>query len=442
MNISIEYDQIDSTRLLIKAIALFNLNDFIQLKDLLVEFKDITVDTELQAEFDQSGFSHLSLEYLHNFVSDPNFAFKTSRSAEEKCENDFSFMKPLIDFEKNYQLDPRCKILNDSYKGRHFKALDDIPRGSKILLERSFSLVLDNKLQHEYCICCYKRCHNYIPCKYCTDAVFCNEDCFQMAWTLFHQYECTLLTAFNDSFNASLHMYRTISRVGMWNAIDVHKKFKDLQSDPKIIKKAREENKTIRSAVNDVIIESYLDDEDISKTVECKQTESQRTKVFEMLYTLLDHNEKYELYYDVCYMIVAIDVAILLLMNEYLRDKINDDSQLRWSQLDLKKCNSMTKENKSKTIENYKIFGYSMDTFINIVEIILFNIRKLGTNVFSWNLYDSNYSVKRNIGTCECLVGSFINHSCDPNVEWDFKNGCIIYTALRFVRRNLQNFFY
>lgn len=420
--------QLSGEMILIKAIALFSMNMFVELKSWLTgcDQKKLQVSDELKKEFTKLGFGHLNMDYLTSFVNDPNFA--NGSGAEPAGEFDENSMNNPIEMKTNYQIDNRCEIVNDVHKGRHFISKGFIPRGTQVLVERSYSVVLETKSQLEICLGCNQLCPNtFVPCRHCTKAVFCSEPCFASAWTLSHRFECGLLDTFQDSFYVSLHMYRAISRIGVTKAIQVKKELEQQMGSAEIVDEANEKGKTPKDILFDRIITQYLENEDMRKTVEYQQTDEQKMELYRMMSTLLDHDEKFESYYDVCYMGVAIDVALLLLINRFLinkqqSDKIDEQARA-WARLE--------EDNFNKLLTQELYAAFSKEEYQQLVAIVLVNIRKLSTNVFSWNLYTESSSVRKNIGSCQCLVGSLINHSCDPNIEWDFRNGCIVYTSTR-----------
>lgn len=429
VNTAIKYGGLCFERILLKSIALYSMSKYSELKEFLLDDKvsKVAVEKNVENETARLGFDFLTMEYLRHFALNECFDEKLSYETNAE-EPNRKLLKEVVNFQKAYTMD-KVEVVSDSYKGRYMKAKEFIATGTTVLVERSFSISYSQATRHEFCLCCNARClEQYIPCKYCIDVIFCNEDCFQKAWNLFHQHDC-LLSPFLDYL--SDHMYRSMSRVGMWNAIKVHEKIKRLRADPEIVDQAIAKGQTVSRVVNDKIIDEFLFDESLRNGSVLEFTEEQKIKTYEMQCTLLDHNETFEGYYDASYMPVALNVALLLMLNEYLRSQT--DSPVKFSQIDMQEIRSMLKENETREeLEDYKIFGFSIEVFIKLVEVIQLNIRKLATNVFSWKHFE-NYVAKSYIASCQVLIGSFINHSCDPNVEWDFKNGCISYTALRFV---------
>lgn len=434
---AIKYGGLNFERILVKAIALLNLCCYKTLKEFIFseEVVDAAVDRIVEKEIEELGldltFECLKVETL----------FKSSfddQDDEEDVVKYIESLEPVTNFSMNYQLNRKVKIIVDGYKGRHMLAKDFIPKDTVILVERSFSVCCSELARVDYCLYCNARCDGRsIPCKYCIDVVFCNEDCFEKGWRMFHQHECTIVPLFNECNYRCQHPYRSLVRVGMWNAISVHEKFSNLQSDPEIQIKATSEDKSVARVVQDTIVDEYISSGILRSVPPHDQTEKQRIQVYEMHNALLDHNELFETFFDMKFMSKAIKVALLLLLNEHLRDV---DTPVKFRQIDMEEMREMLRENEQKeNIEDFKIFGFSIDVFVKLVEIVLLGIRKFETNLFNWQqCAGDRKSCGAALGTCQVLVGTLINHSCDPNVSWSFHNGCLVYITTRFVIYNLN----
>lgn len=433
--VALRYGHINLEQILVKAIALYSLKRYDDLRKFLLsdEVIAVPVDSKAEEQMKQMGFGHLTLNFLKNFKP----ADDNEENSEEKPDDDNQKMlKNVLNSEVNYVMDDRVAVMVDCYQGRYMIAKEFIPKGSTILVERSFSVGYNDKARHEYCVYCSARINGKsIPCKYCIDVIFCNESCQENAWNIFHQHECTLVSLFIDGnyqgCYQSEHMYRTLSRVGIWNALKVFDKVACLKADPEIVEKARSRATTAEQIVNDKIIDEFLANEDLRTISVPDQTEEHKILAYEMQCTLVDHNESFESHYDVYYMSTAVNVPLLLLLRDYLqKQNLDAPTPVLFGLINMEEIERMLEENEQCKVEDQLVFGYSMDTFLKLAEIIQYNIRKLGTNVFSWKYYDDD-NAKHYIASCQVLIGSLINHSCIPNVDWDFFDGCISYTSLR-----------
>lgn len=451
VEMAILYGGFHPERALLKGVCLHSKTRFKPLKDYL---RSINVEGfDDKPVLEELNMMHLSFSYLYSFIDDPNFAHKTTKPTDAWNNPPvLHYIESLTSYRAIYELDSRCKIQNDDYKGRHFMANGFIPLGTTVLVERTYSLVLDGQSQLERCLYCHKTCPGFVPCKRCVEAIFCSESCSQHAWDLFHKHECKLISLFKDTYNVSLHMYRCIALIGVKQALAIDDKMQNQQSQymSQLKEKMGETSpEQARNLINDDIIVDYMEDEDLRTTATFRQSKSQLQKMYLMNQALLDHNDMFEDYYDTCYMGVSLDVALMLSFQQFLAGEGDHLDGLLWDQLETKRF-----ERLDANTSDSPFLGSTLGKFMQLVAIVQLNIRKLVTNVFSWNIYDETYQVKKSVGTCQCLVGeltgevansltfadnlliiagSLINHSCSPNVEWDFKNGCIVYTSLRSV---------
>lgn len=440
IEMALTYGGLNAERALLKAICLHSRNQFIPLKNFLRSIKGKVEDFQDGPLLEELDKTHLSFSHLYSFVNDPNFSQQTSRPTDLLSNPPVLFyIESLTSYKAIYELDPRCKIENDDYKGRHFMATEDISKGSTLLVERSYSLVLDRKSQLEHCLFCQKIVRSGVPCTQCSEVVFCSEVCSQRAWDHFHGHECTLLSLFKDTFNVSLHMYRTIAAIGHHQALAVQR---DMQKQlSKIQVSCSNKKGEAAKVLHEQFIDDFLGDERLRTTAHYRQDGEQRLKMYRMNQALIDHNEMYEDYYDVCYMGVSIDVALLFFLKAMIteeRNQItneNEEKEVLWDRLKVLKFDQVLKGMQN---EQVPFLSGTLGEYMQLVAIVQLNIRKLVTNVFSWNIYDDSYQVKQSVATCQCLVGSFINHSCDPSVEWDFRNGCIVYTATRDIEAGTE----
>lgn len=433
---ALTYGGFSPERALLKAICLHSRNQFIPLKNYLRLIKDKVEDFQDEPLLEELGQTHLSFSHLFSFVSDPNFNQQTSRPTDLLSNPPVLFyIESLTSYKAIYELDPRCKIANDDYKGRHFMATEDISKGSTLLVERSYSLVFDRQSQLEHCLFCQKTVKGGIPCTQCSEVIFCSELCSQRAWDHFHGHECTLLSMFKDSYNVSLHMYRTIAAIGHRQALAVQEEFQKQLSKVQQTS-GNKKDKSAAKVLHEATIDDFLGDESLRTTAHYRQDSEQRLKMYRMNQALIDHNHMYEDYYDICYMGVSIDVALLLFLKAMITEEKsaisdgNEEKEVLWDRLKHLKFDHFHGLKGMQNEQTHFLSG-TLGEYMTLIGIIQLNIRKLVTNVFSWNIYDDSYQVKKSVATCQCLVGSFINHSCDPSVEWDFRNGCIVYTATR-----------
>ncbi|KAH9497603.1 hypothetical protein DERF_013579 [Dermatophagoides farinae] len=427
INIAIKYGGENRERSFTRSLAIFykNLKHFIPSNSKFPDWNEIRTNI---ANNNHSNNNHdddenrqsSSWKCLWDYLTNDELVVH-----EEKCEEtNLKNLQELFEFQYNFKLDSHCAIVDDKKKGRHFICENLIPKGTQVLVERAYSLALDSQYRHHFCLHCYKECV----------IILCRVDIVE--WPYFVMKNVSIVLVFNDDKTyMAIHMYRMITRIGLKNAITTKRHIDKMKNDHKLperIKKYWEKN--VDEFINHFVIEQYVNDEKLRNTPDFRMKSSQKNRTYQMMLSLLDHNEKYESYYDTNYIGLAIDTAFILLINNNLIKKQSDKRQFslpHWAHLPKISLKQIINENDSKqSLNELNIFNNSYDDFAQLIEILLYNIRKLTTNIFAWN-HMGPFCKGGCVATCQCLVGSLINHSCTPNVEWEFQNGCIIYTALR-----------
>lgn len=82
---------------------------------------------------------------------------------------------------------------SDKYFGRHVVATRDIEPGEVLVVEKPFSMFLEDDNIYTHCAYCMRYLWAGIPCQNCVNAVYCSEDCLKRAWDKYHRLECPLL---------------------------------------------------------------------------------------------------------------------------------------------------------------------------------------------------------------------------------------------------------
>ncbi|KAH0541192.1 SET and MYND domain-containing protein 4-like [Cotesia glomerata] len=103
---------------------------------------------------------------------------------------------------KTPKSNPLIKGASDAIKlnyseiyGRHFLATKDIKVGEVILVQKAYASVHNRDYMYSYCWNCSQKTYSSIPCKKCTNVIFCNEACREAAWNKFHDIECEILAS-------------------------------------------------------------------------------------------------------------------------------------------------------------------------------------------------------------------------------------------------------
>lgn len=95
-----------------------------------------------------------------------------------------------LDFQPNERYPSLANVLEikrDNTFGRHITAKEDIDVGETVLTEKSYvSIPTDKEVR---CIICLRSESNLVPCKQCTNGLFCIGECENH---FLHQFECGL----------------------------------------------------------------------------------------------------------------------------------------------------------------------------------------------------------------------------------------------------------
>jgi hypothetical protein len=277
----------------------------------------------------------------------------------------------------NFWIHPSCEIRSTERKGRHLIAKNFIPKGTVVLIEKPYNVVLFDKNIISHCNACFKNIGRRIhPCETCDELVFCDQKCAEEAMDRFHKYECGFTGMVHELGLTAQHVFRMFTKIGCENACE----FED------------------SVARNGFDINEFLEDERQQTVPEKDKTESERIVEYKAVITLLHHNSEQNKYMNIFHTFTAIKAAFLLNYCHLL------PSDIVW---DLK-------------------------SFVEFVDIVIINMRRVLTNVFGWFEYPQELKGQRNhVANCHCFIASLMNHSCDPNTYWEFIDRKITFTAIR-----------
>jgi len=93
------------------------------------------------------------------------------------------------DFES---LSDACDVTCDPLLGRYIVAKRDIPPGMIVLSEKPYASIMLADSRHDHCSHCYKFTLAPIPCLSCCHCLYCSAECRNLAYKLYHRFECPL----------------------------------------------------------------------------------------------------------------------------------------------------------------------------------------------------------------------------------------------------------
>ncbi|XP_059470162.1 SET and MYND domain-containing protein 4-like [Neocloeon triangulifer] len=140
---------------------------------------------------------------------------------------------PNVSYGKNKEapsLSGAVCISSDEKFGRHLIAARDIQAGDFVLVEQPYAAVLAPECISTHCSHCMRRSNSLVPCDNCDWALFCSEECREIAKEQYHNEECPVASrCFKviDEMNLqrSCHFIRIVTTFGL-------KKVKERLSKP------------------------------------------------------------------------------------------------------------------------------------------------------------------------------------------------------------------
>lgn len=271
----------------------------------------------------------------------------------------------------SYIMDGRISIENSPIVGRHYVAKADIAESEQLLLERPYSMVPESETSTRCSMCYLKLDYKFYPCLYCVELVFCDRDCFRHAYDTFHRHECGLTLFLKHISSPSLHIFRMMNRIG--GPLETFLTEKSLEQ---------------------YSIEDYIAEPAQRVCPEWEKTSDEKRRAYKMASTLWVHNDNQSAIKNAHHTVVGIETAVLLDLTHGLRQQ-----------------------------------RPKMDFFVTFVDLVIVNFRRIIVNVFGWHEYDDSGIIADYVANAQCLVGSLINHSCQPNCTWSFEDGLIRFVA-------------
>ena len=271
---------------------------------------------------------------------------------------------------------PNVKVESAPGKGRYFVAKDLIEANTLIVRERPLSVSIVPQKALEFCDYCHKRVINRIvPCRQCTEVVYCSQICGQIAFEDYHLYECGLIGFLFNCVSPCLQLFRLFVQIGVQKAIECYKDVKQ----------------------NGYDFNRYLSEESMSKPQ--SRSKERMIEKFKFFTYLEEHTDK-----EVDPMSNIYDtfsgIGLTFLLNY---------------------CQALDQN----IIENF-------DSFISFTDIVCGYFSRIRTNIFGWqDCEDDNFYYLAN---CLLLFSSLINHSCDPNIEWFFSDKSIFFKTIREIK--------
>lgn len=98
------------------------------------------------------------------------------------------------------------EVKRNSQYGRYVVTNADLKVGTVIIEEKPFSAILIPAERFKRCEnCLQSNSLSLIPCKNCSDVMYCSETCREIAYTKFHKFECGMVKILDDMFDYRNH---------------------------------------------------------------------------------------------------------------------------------------------------------------------------------------------------------------------------------------------
>ncbi|XP_057331025.1 SET and MYND domain-containing protein 4-like [Microplitis mediator] len=168
---------------------------------------------------------------------------KTNKSLKKPFkiwESSVFFPKTPDDHPKILRASGAIDIRNSEIFGRHIVATKDIKAGETLWVHRSYAFSLKSEYRYRHCWNCSRYTLSSVPCSQCSNVIYCNEECRDIAWHEHHDVECPAITAILainmvDEENIFLWLrllVKALKEFGTVNALYEKIKEFDLMEDP------------------------------------------------------------------------------------------------------------------------------------------------------------------------------------------------------------------
>ncbi|KAJ9591990.1 hypothetical protein L9F63_001502, partial [Diploptera punctata] len=142
--------------------------------------------------------AELTEDKMQKIKADLKKLLKSCRSARTSTDlprNEESQL-PTCSYNKNskFPCASDCvEIKFSSEMGRYMSATRDIKPGDVLVVEKPFASILNSENLETHCYKCLRRCEALLPCCFCSNVMYCSEECRTSSWDESHYIECSIL---------------------------------------------------------------------------------------------------------------------------------------------------------------------------------------------------------------------------------------------------------
>ncbi|KAH9426249.1 hypothetical protein DERP_007189 [Dermatophagoides pteronyssinus] len=303
----------------------------------------------------------------------------------------------------NFYLNQKCQLIQNEKFGRHFITKDQILKGEIIIEERPIIITFYEEHRQNYCHYCYHHFSNNkkrISCKNCDEIYYCSNECRQICWQQYHRFECGLyglIAGPSDLFSFG-NVFRYYSIFGH-----------------KLIDKCTQQQQQSDDDCN--VHDNYIHNKRF-QLPRHKWSYDERFQLCQLISKLVDHRYERKILREVHTTLMSWILIHLFVRRKILDKNILDD------------C-----------------FEFSRRA-----EYIARDFSRMQTNSFCWSdgpidldetstlaiQHPQQLVLSNMIANCIECISSFFNHSCKPNLYWQFNSNGIIICATRSIKQGEQ----
>lgn len=284
----------------------------------------------------------------------------------------------------------RMKLIDsgpNGFDGRWYQSRFHIEQNEIILKERPILTALFTNELDRFCSNCLKPIQTFWPCPNCNEIVFCSNKCCEIAIETFHRFECGIYGYLlgHENVYSLVHVFRIYSIFGFELIEQVENRFENEQLGLMSVEEFA--SQYLNVSVGNL---NNRDREIICSAINSLlHHRGQRSSIRENTYSMLS----------------------FLIIFCFISRKILDETTI---------------------LNDSKRLAYLAE---QITRIML----RICTNGFCWSRKsEDNPNELTRVASCICLVSSFFNHSCNPNVAWSVDENGITLRALRSIRPGEQ----
>ncbi|KAF7491086.1 hypothetical protein SSS_01721, partial [Sarcoptes scabiei] len=360
------------------------------------------------------------IDQIENYLNRKHSTIYSKQSRQQSIDA-FNGRRNCFEFDSNLD------IGYSEDRGRFIHCREgSIPYGTHIIREKVISTILHPNFYETKCSYCHKNLKtNSFPCRRCIQVYFCDIECERNSFNYgFHRFECGMLHIRLNYFQG-WHLFRLLSSIGLKKALDYFKI------------RLRNRNRFEDQEKNNCRFLNIVKDLN-QQRIEFAETDNPNyyTKVLSLLSLFLNNCPKEQFDSDSSVSKLksdALNIILMIAWNEIKRNKFEiksfETQTLIYDPFFVDEKNFIEYLNNTLR-DNLPFLIQNLVEQIRILTFITFGLCEPSVDLFS------NKTIVA--GDCLCLLGSLINHSCQPNAYWDIDDGFITITTCDSIKNRVE----